>query len=115
VVGDFNIAPDDRDVWDPAKFEGATHVSPAERAALGELLQWGMTDVFRAKYADDGLYSWWDYRGGSFHKRQGLRIDLILATAPLAARLEHTLIDRSARKGETPSDHAPVIADFGPR
>ena len=115
VVGDFNIAPDDRDVWDLAKFEGATHVSQAERAALGELLQWGMTDVFRAKYVEDGLYSWWDYRGGSFHKRQGLRIDLVLATAPLAARLEHTLIDRSARKGETPSDHAPVIADFGPR
>jgi len=115
VVGDFNIAPDDRDVWDPTKLEGATHVSPPERAALAALLDWGMVDVFRARYSEDGLYSWWDYRGGSFHKRQGLRIDLILATLPLAARLEHTLIDRSARKGETPSDHAPVIADFRPR
>ncbi len=115
VVGDFNIAPDDRDVWDPAKLEGATHVSPPERAALAALVDWGLTDVFRAKYVEDGLYSWWDYRGGSFHKRQGMRIDLILATAPLAARLEHTLIDRSARKGDAPSDHAPVIADFDPR
>ena len=112
VVGDFNIAPDDRDVWDPAALVGATHVSERERTALGALLAWGMTDVFRDRYAEAGLYSWWDYRGGSFHKRQGLRIDLILASASLAARLEYTVIDRNARKGDSPSDHAPVVADF---
>ena len=87
-------------------------MSERERAALGALVAWGMTDVFRDRYAQDGLYSWWDYRGGSFHKRQGLRIDLILASASLAARLEYTVIDRNARKGDSPSDHAPVVADF---
>ncbi len=112
VVGDFNIAPDDRDVWDPVALVGATHVSERERAALGALVAWGMTDVFRDRYPQGGLYSWWDYRGGSFHKRQGLRIDLILASASLAARLEYTVIDRNARKGDSPSDHAPVVADF---
>ena len=112
VTGDFNIAPDDRDVWDPARFVGATHVSEPERAALAKLCAWGMTDVFRRRYAEDGLYSWWDYRAGSFHKRQGLRIDLVLATASLAERCTYTVIDRSARKGDSPSDHAPVLADF---
>lgn len=112
IVGDFNIAPDDRDVWDPSAFVDATHVSAPERAALAELTEWGLVDVFRQRYVQDGLYSWWDYRGGNFHKRMGLRIDLILASAPLAARLAFTVIDRNARKGESPSDHAPVIADF---
>jgi exodeoxyribonuclease-3 len=113
VTGDFNIAPDDRDVWDPSRFAGATHVSEPERTALAKICDWGMTDVFRRRYAEDGLYSWWDYRAGSFHKRQGLRIDLVLATAPLADRCTYTVIDRGARKGDSPSDHAPVIADFG--
>lgn len=115
ITGDFNIAPEDRDVWDPATFVGGTHVSEPEREALGRITAWGLSDVFRARYADSGLYSWWDYRGGSFHKRQGLRIDLVLASAPLAARCTYSLIDRGARKGETPSDHAPVIADFDDR
>jgi exodeoxyribonuclease-3 len=112
VLGDFNIAPDDRDVWDPAKFVGATHVSEPERAALQRLIDWGLVDVFRTKYDDAGLFSWWDYRGGNFHKRMGMRIDLILATEPLASRTDLVLIDRNARKGESPSDHAPVFADF---
>jgi exodeoxyribonuclease-3 len=112
VLGDFNIAPEDRDVWDPASFEGATHVSPPERAALARLVDWGLVDVFRLKRDEPGLYSWWDYRAGNFHKRRGMRIDLILATQPLVDRLELVLIDRNARKGELPSDHAPVIADF---
>ncbi len=112
VVGDFNIAPDDRDVWDPAAFVGATHVSEPERTALARIQEWGLVDVFRERFAEDGLYSWWDYRGGNFHKRMGLRIDLVLASAPLAARRTFTIIDRSARKGESPSDHAPVLADF---
>jgi len=84
-------------------------VSPAERAALGELLQWGMTDVFRAKYADDGLYSWWDYRGGDFHQGRGMRIDLMLATQAVASKTSWVGIDRNSRKSEQPSDHAPVL------
>ncbi|MGE0880388.1 MAG: exodeoxyribonuclease III [Acidimicrobiia bacterium] len=112
VCGDFNIAPDDRDVYDPAKFVGATHVSDAERARLGELLDWGMVDVFRERYPDPKLFSWWDYRAGDFHEGRGLRIDLILATKSLADRLTWVVIDRNARKGKQPSDHAPVVADF---
>jgi exodeoxyribonuclease III len=114
IAGDFNIAPDDRDVWDPAAFVGATHVSPAERVALGDLLGWGLVDVFRQHHDEAGVFSWWDYRGGSFHKGEGMRIDLVLATAGLAERCTAARIDRNARKGKpTPSDHAPVLATFG--
>jgi len=112
LCGDFNIAPDDRDVWDAGEVHGATHVSPPERAALDELKGWGLVDVFRARYDAGGLYSWWDYRAGNFHKGKGMRIDLILATAPLVDRLGGVLIDRNARKGPSPSDHAPLLADF---
>jgi exodeoxyribonuclease-3 len=112
VCGDFNVAPDDRDVWDPTAVHGATHVSPPERAALGALLDWGLVDVLRARYDDAGLFSWWDYRAGDFHKHRGMRIDLILATPALARRAAFVLIDRFARKGKGPSDHAPVLADF---
>jgi exodeoxyribonuclease-3 len=87
-------------------------VSPEERAALGRLLDWGLVDAFRLRRDESGLFSWWDYRAGNFHKRKGMRIDLILTSESLAKRLELVLIDRNARKGETPSDHAPVIADF---
>ena len=113
VLGDFNIAPDDRDVWDPARFEGATHVSEPERDALARLEEWGLEDVFRRHYDAGGLFSWWDYRGGDFHKGHGLRIDLVLATASLAGRSRGAVIDRNARKGKQPSDHAPVVVDFG--
>lgn len=113
VGGDLNIAPKDLDLWDPAGFEGATHVSPDERAALGRLQDWGLRDVFREQHPEvGGLFSWWDYRAGAFHKRQGMRIDLILATTPLANRACWALIDRNARKGSKPSDHAPVLVDF---
>ena len=112
LCGDFNIAPDDRDVWDPAAVHGATHVSAPEREALAELCDWGLVDVFRERYDAGGLYSWWDYRAGNFHKGIGMRIDLILATAPLVAGLGGVLIDRNARKGQSPSDHAPLLADF---
>ncbi|MBK9178986.1 MAG: exodeoxyribonuclease III [Acidimicrobiales bacterium] len=115
VCGDFNIAPDDRDVWDPGHFVGATHVSEAERAALGDLEAWGLVDVFRRHFDADGLFSWWDYRGGDFHQKRGMRIDLILATPSMASRSVFALIDRNARKGQQPSDHAPVIADFEER
>ena len=111
VCGDFNVAPEDRDVWDPTQFEGATHVSGPERQALADLEAWGLVDVFRRLYDDGGLFTWWDYRGGSFHRHQGMRIDLVLVTEVLAARTTYALIDRNARKGEKPSDHAPVLVD----
>jgi exodeoxyribonuclease-3 len=112
VCGDFNIAPDDRDVWDPAAVHGATHVSEPERAALADLEHWGLEDVFRRHHDEPGLYSWWDYRAGNFHKHLGMRIDLVLASGPLAARSQWALIDRNARKGQLPSDHAPVVVEF---
>jgi exodeoxyribonuclease-3 len=113
LCGDFNIAPTDIDVWDPAAVHGATHVSPPEREALGRLLDWGLTDVFRDRFPDvERLYSWWDYRAGNFHKGIGMRIDLVLASASLAARTQGALIDRNARKGKSPSDHAPVVIDL---
>ncbi len=111
VCGDFNVAPEDRDVWDPKQFEGMTHVSPPEREALARLESWGLVDVFRRLYDDDSLFSWWDYRGGSFHRHQGMRIDLILVTEVLATATTFGLIDRQARKGEKPSDHAPVFIE----
>jgi exodeoxyribonuclease-3 len=111
VCGDFNVAPEDRDVWDPSKFVGATHVSPPERQALADLESWGLVDVFRRLYDDGGLFSWWDYRAGSFHKHQGMRIDLILVTEVLARAATYGLIDRNARKGQKPSDHTPVLVD----
>jgi exodeoxyribonuclease-3 len=111
VCGDFNVAPEDRDVWDPSKFEGATHVSQPEREALADLEKWGLVDVFRRLYDDGKLFSWWDYRAGSFHKHQGMRIDLILVTEVLARATTYGLIDRNARKGQKPSDHAPVLID----
>ncbi len=112
VTGDFNIAPDDRDVLDPAKLVGATHVSQAERDELERLCGWGMTDVFRARYDDAKLFSWWDYRAGDFHMGRGMRIDLILATQSVADRATFCIVDRNARKGTLPSDHAPVIVDL---
>jgi exodeoxyribonuclease-3 len=112
VCGDFNIAPEDRDVWDPTAVHGATHVSEPERAALADLEGWGLVDVFRRHYDTEGLYSWWDYRAGNFHKHLGMRIDLMLATKPLAERSQWALIDRNARKGQLPSDHAPLTVEF---
>jgi exodeoxyribonuclease-3 len=111
LCGDFNIAPTDRDVWDPAAFEGATHVSPAEREALAAIEAWGLEDAFRRVHDAGGVFSWWDYRAGDFHSGRGMRIDLVLASAPLAARVRWAVIDRNARKGSQPSDHAPVIVD----
>lgn len=112
VCGDFNIAPDDRDVYDPEAFVGETHVSGPERAALAEIEAWGLVDIFREHYDAGGLFSWWDYRAGNFHKGKGMRIDLVLATKELAGRSTAVLIDRNARKGKSPSDHAPVVVDF---
>jgi exodeoxyribonuclease-3 len=111
VCGDFNIAPQDIDVWDPAAFAGSTHVSEPERRALQHLETWGLTDAFRRCWPDDRLYSYWDYRAGDFHSHRGMRIDLVLVTSVLAASLQWALIDRNARKGKLPSDHAPVMVD----
>ena len=111
VCGDFNVAPDDRDVWDASAVHGATHVSEPERAAVRELLDWGLVDVFRQLHPEPALYSWWDYRAGDFHKHKGMRIDLMLMTRPLAERATFALIDRNARKGKLPSDHAPLLID----
>lgn len=112
VAGDFNIAPDDRDVHDPAAFVGATHVSEPERAALAELEAWGLVDLFRLQHPEAGLYSWWDYRAGDFHQGRGMRIDLVLGSRPVADRVRWSIIDRNARKGQQPSDHAPVVVDL---
>lgn len=112
ICGDFNVAPDGRDVWDPSRFEGSTHVSAAERDALADLERWGLVDAFRVVYAQDQLFSWWDYRAGDFHNHRGMRIDLVLVTRPLAERISYALIDRFARKGDHPSDHAPVLVDI---
>ena len=108
IGGDFNIAPTDEDVWDVTKFEGATHVSAPERKVFAELCDWGLTDAFRELHPEPKVFSWWDYRNGSFHKGEGMRIDFLLATKSLMSDAEVSSIDRNARKGEKPSDHVPV-------
>jgi exodeoxyribonuclease-3 len=112
VCGDMNIAPTDADVFDPGAYEGHTHVTAPERAALAELEATGLHDVVRDRWPDARVFSYWDYRAGMFHRDLGMRIDLILAGDPVAARVEAAWVDRKARKGKGPSDHAPVIADL---
>ncbi|MGH8133981.1 MAG: exodeoxyribonuclease III [Steroidobacteraceae bacterium] len=112
VLGDFNIAPEDRDVHDPAAWAGAVHVSEPERQALRAVLALGLVDVFRRFEHAPGTFSWWDYRMGAFRRNHGLRIDLLLADTALAADCTACVVDREPRRAERPSDHAPVIADF---
>jgi exodeoxyribonuclease-3 len=112
VAGDFNIAPADRDVWDAAAFQGSTHVTAEERQVLADLESDGLHDLVRARWPDQVAYSYWDYRAGMFHKNFGMRIDLVLGTEPLRGRLAAAYVDRQARKGKDPSDHAPVIVDL---
>ena len=116
VCGDFNVAPADLDVWDITQFEGMTHVTVSERAALAELLDWGLVDALRAVHPEGpGPFSWWDYRAGAFHKGWGMRIDLALVSRSLASHLRDVWIDREARKAfgpNKPSDHAPVIVEL---
>ena len=112
IVGDFNIAPEDRDVHDPAKWEGSVHVSAPERNALAAITGLGLVDLFRSFEQPPGTYSWWDYRMGAFRRNHGLRIDLVLASKALAAHCTACVVDRSPRAWERPSDHAPVIASF---
>ncbi|MDR7052148.1 exodeoxyribonuclease-3 [Duganella sp. 3397] len=110
VLGDYNIAPEDRDVHDPAAWEGEVHVSEPERAALRRLLDIGLADAFRLFEQPEKSYSWWDYRGLGFRLNKGLRIDHILLSPALAQRCTACVIDRTPRKWEQPSDHTPVIA-----
>ena len=112
VTGDFNIAPDDIDVWDPAALVGSTHVSAPEREVLNDLCAWGLTDIYRDQHPEPKLFSWWDYRDGGFHKNHGMRIDLLLVSESVAKRTKMTVVDRNARKGEKPSDHAPVVMEL---
>ena len=111
VLGDYNIAPADADVWDTKALEGSTHVSAPERARLQALADWGLHDVVREQHPEPGIYSWWDYRNGSFHRGWGMRIDLALVTKSVANNTTWSAIDRNARKGEQPSDHAPVLIE----
>jgi exodeoxyribonuclease-3 len=112
VLGDFNIAPEDRDVHDPAAWAGGVHVSPEERSALAALLNLGFVDVFRRFEQPEKSYSWWDYRAGAFRRNNGLRIDLILADLEFATACTACHIDREPRRAERPSDHTPVVAEF---
>lgn len=111
VAGDWNIAPTDLDVWSAQAFDGMTHVTAAERDALAAIRDWGLVDTFRRRFGDAAdLFSYWDYRRGDFHQRRGMRIDFLLASRSLADRCVSDLVDRNARKGTKPSDHAPVLA-----
>src|SRR6187551_1438675 len=111
--GDYNVTPAPEDVWSEAKAHGGTHVSEPERAALANLREWGLADTYRSLRPERGRFSWWDYRAGMFHRNEGMRIDLLYATASVADRAIWAEIDRQARKGPpTPSDHAPVVLDL---
>jgi exodeoxyribonuclease-3 len=112
VCGDFNVAPTDADVWDPALFVGSTHVTPPERQALADILALGLNDVVPRPMKGDNPFTYWDYRAGMFHQDKGMRIDLVYATGELAGQVRSAYIDREARKGKGPSDHAPIVVDL---
>lgn len=112
ILGDWNVAPADIDVWSPAAFEGSTHVSGPERDAIRSLREWGLVDTLRERHPEPGIFTFWDYRNGDFHKRRGMRIDYLLASRALAQHSVADLVDRNARKGSKPSDHAPVLGLF---
>jgi exodeoxyribonuclease III len=112
VCGDMNIAPTDEDVFNPDAYVGQTHVTPPERAALAELEKLGLEDVIRDRWPNERVFTYWDYRAGMFHQDLGMRIDLILASEPVAQRVRAAWVDRQARKGSGPSDHAPVVVDL---
>ena len=113
LAGDYNVTPADEDVWDPVKAHGGTHVSEPEREALAHLRGWGLADAYRLQEQRGGRFSWWDYRAGMFHRNEGMRIDLLYVTEPVAKRVVWAEIDREARKGPpVPSDHAPVAVDL---
>jgi exodeoxyribonuclease-3 len=109
ICGDMNVAPADEDVYDPAAYALSTHVTPPEREALRAL---GLHDVVRERWPGQRIFTYWDYRAGMFHQDRGMRIDLVLAGADVATRTCAAWVDRQARKGSAPSDHAPVIVDL---
>ncbi|GAA0477155.1 exodeoxyribonuclease III [Paractinoplanes deccanensis] len=113
VAGDFNVAPTDADVWDPAVFRGSTHVTPPEREALAAIRDVGLRDVIGRPLKGDHPFTYWDYRAGMFHQNKGMRIDLVYATPAIAGRVTDAVVDREARKGKGPSDHAPIVVDLG--
>lgn len=112
LAGDYNVARDDLDVNNVDKWAPSVLCAPAVRDAMDTLLAWGLVDVFREQHPEGGIYSWWDYRMLGFPKNDGLRIDYLLATAPMAARVTDAFVDRDERKGKQPSDHAPVVGVF---
>lgn len=112
ACGDYNVAPTDEDVWDPSVFVGSTHVTPTERKALAELRDLGLHDVVPTPMKGPHPYTYWDYRAGMFHKNMGMRIDLVYASEAVAGRVRSAYVDREARKGKGPSDHAPVVVDI---
>jgi exodeoxyribonuclease-3 len=112
LCGDMNIAPTDADVFDPDAYAGQTHVTPQEREALAELESLGLHDVVRDRWPAERVFTYWDYRAGMFHQDLGMRIDLALASDAVASRVRAAWVDRQARKGSGPSDHAPVIVDL---
>ena len=112
VLGDFNIAPDDRDVYDPEEWREKILCSTPERDALGKILDLGLTDTFRLFGQEEGTWSWWDYRMNMFRRKMGLRIDLVLASQAMARRCTASYIDIEPRRQERPSDHAPAVAEF---
>src|SRR6201999_2851285 len=112
VCGDFNVAPADSDVFDPAAFIGSTHVTEPERDALAALRDTGLVDVVPKPMKGPNPFTYWDYRAGMFHQDKGMRIDLVYATPAVADRVDAAVVDREARKGKGPSDHAPIIVDF---
>jgi exodeoxyribonuclease-3 len=112
VMGDFNIAPTDADVWDPAKFVGSTHVTERERTAFGSLTALGLHDIFPRALKGDHPFTYWDYRDGAFHRGMGMRIDFVLGNQGFADAVTDAYVDREARKGKGPSDHAPVVVDL---
>jgi exodeoxyribonuclease-3 len=112
VAGDFNVAPDDTDVWDPALFVGSTHVTAPERDALAAIRAVGLRDVVARPLKGDRAYTYWDYRAGMFHQNKGMRIDLVYASATVADAVRDAYVDREARKGKGPSDHAPIVVDL---
>ncbi|MFB9236849.1 exodeoxyribonuclease III [Plantactinospora siamensis] len=114
VCGDFNVAPTDADVWDPSLFAESTHVTPAERQALADLRDLGLVDVVPTPMKGPHPYTYWDYRAGMFHQNKGMRIDLVYATPSLADGVRSAYVDREARKGKGPSDHAPIVIDVEP-
>jgi exodeoxyribonuclease III len=112
VAGDYNVAPTDDDVWDPGVFVGSTHVTPPEREALAAIRAVGLRDVVGRPLKGDHPFTYWDYRAGMFHMNKGMRIDLVYATPDVAAKVTDAVVDREARKGKGPSDHAPIVVDI---